>query len=147
MHRLLTSLALLAALAGCSPAPSEPSETPAAAPANATPTIEVASPHPGDRVTSPLVATGTAPGAWYFEAQFAAQLIGPDSRVLVEAPARAEGDWMTQAPVPFRAELPFTVAHDTQAVLLLQEDMPPDADHPEENRPIREIRIPVVLTP
>ena len=84
---------------------------------------------------------GSAPGDWYFEAQFAAKLIGADGATIGEAPARAQSDWMTEAPVRYRAEFTFNVTQDTPATLVLQEDMPADNANP------REIRVPVVLIP
>jgi hypothetical protein len=79
-----------------------------------------------------------------------AQLLGADGAVISEAPAQAQSDWMTEGPVPFRAELSFSVTADTAAVLLLQEDMPSaamDDDDPSNDSPSREIRIPVTLVP
>jgi hypothetical protein len=92
-------------------------------------------------VASPLVVEGAAPGDWYFEAQFPAKLVGADGTVLAEAPALAQSDWMTEAPVPYRAEFSFNVTQDTPATLVLQEDMPADNASP------RETSIPVVLVP
>ncbi|MBK8545595.1 MAG: hypothetical protein IPL62_19945 [Caulobacteraceae bacterium] len=93
------------------------------------------------RVTSPFVVEGLAPGDWYFEAQFVAKLVGADGAVIAEAPARAQSDWMTEAPVRYRAEFTFNVTQDTPATLVLQEDMPADNTSP------REITIPVMLVP
>jgi len=137
-----TTLFLAVALAACSqPAPPP---APAEAPATAiieTPSVNVTSPLADTRVTSPLIVEGTAPGDWYFEAQFPLQLRAADGALLAEAPARAQSDWMTEAPVPFRGELSFRVTHDTPATLILQEDMPGEGATP------REITIPVVLVP
>ena len=108
--------------------------------------IHVVGPVANSRTNSPLVATGEAPNNWYFEAQFTAQLIAADGHIIAEAPARAMTDWTKPGIVPFMVQMPFQVARETQATLLLQEDMPPDEDHPE-NRPTREIRIPVTLAP
>jgi hypothetical protein len=107
--------------------------------------INVIGPPPNSRTNSPLIASGQAPNNWYFEAQFRAELIAADGHIIAEAPARALTDWTTPGPVPFRVEMPFEIAHDQAATLLLQEDMPPDADHPD-NRPTKEIRIPVMLS-
>lgn len=56
---------------------------------------------------------------------------------------------MTPGAVRFRAELSFVVTADTPAILLLREDMPDeemDDGDPTDDRPTREIRIPVALT-
>lgn len=134
---VLAALGLL--LAACSE-PQQPAQTTAVAPDTASAVI-VNTPAPNARVTSPFVVEGTATGDWYFEAQFPAQLIGADGALIAEAPARAQSNWMTEAPVPYRAEFSFTVTAETPATLVLQEDMPADNANP------REVRIPVVLEP
>lgn len=130
------------ALGACSqPAPAPQTETPATSESTASPGVVVDALAPGARVTSPFFVEGTAPGDWYFEAQFAAKLTGADGAVIAEAPARAQSDWMTEAPVRYRAEFTFNITQETPATLVLQEDMPADNAHP------REVRIPVVLAP
>ena len=141
LRTTLAAAACVTLLAACSPPP--PAQEPPAA------TVEsadvqsavVTTPVTGARVTSPLVIEGTAPGDWFFEAQFVGQLRGADGTVLVEAPARAQEDWMTEAPVPYRAEFTFSVTQETPATIVLQEDMPADDANP------REVTIPVVLAP
>ena len=138
---LAAAAVCFAALAGCSQ-PQQPAETPpATTEAVAGPRVVISTPTSGARVTSPLVVEGTAPGDWYFEAQFVGQLRGADGAVLAEAPARAQEDWMTEAPVPYRAEFTFNVTQDTPATIVLQEDMPADNANP------REVSVPVVLVP
>ncbi len=137
--RFIAATVCVLAIAACS----RPQEAPAldAESTVETPSVVIATPTSGARVTSPLAVEGTAPGDWYFEAQFVAQLRGADGAILAEAPARAQDDWMTEAPVPYRAEFSFTVTQDTLATIVLQEDMPADNAHP------REVTIPVILTP
>ncbi len=139
-------LLVVLAVAACSPPapPTEPMPEPPVsevAPAQRTGVATVTAPVAGARVTSPLVATGNAPGDWYFEAVFAASLVGADGKVLAEGPARAQTDWTAPGDKAFVAELPFTVAADTPATLVLQEDMPP-----EDGPPPREVRVSVILT-
>ena len=111
--------------------------------------ITVAAPLAGVRVTSPLVAEGVAINNWFFEGQFVAEL-AVDGEVITMAPAMQSGDknWTDPGPVQFKAELTFDVTHDTNAELILSEDMPeminPDTD---ERGPARSVRIPVVLVP
>jgi hypothetical protein len=130
--------AVVAALTlfACSPPAAE-------APKSAAPrvAIVVATPHSGARVTSPLRVEGTAPGDWFFEAVFPAELRGADGALIAEAPAQAQRDWMTEAPVPYVAELRFNVTRETPATLVLKEDMPSGLPGQ------REISIPVVLVP
>jgi hypothetical protein len=135
----LAHLAAVFALAACSPtegtAPAEPADAAAGV------TIVVTTPAAGARVTSPLRVEGAAPGDWFFEAVFPTQLIGADGAVIAEAPAEAQRDWMTEAPVPYVAELRFSVTQETPATLVLREDMPSGLPGQ------REISVPVVLVP
>lgn len=145
-HLIVIAAGLLAA---CTPPASTNTPTATTAPAVAqaadSSAIHVTGPAANARVTSPLVATGDAPANWFFEAQFHAELVGADGKTIAEAPAMALDDWTNGKPAhAFRAEIPFSVAADTPATLLLREDMPPDADHPDP-RPTRETRIPVTL--
>ena len=142
MRYAIAALAVLA-LAACSPsapeAPAEPSG-PAAANGGGV-SIVVNAPAAGARVTSPLRVEGTAPGDWFFEAVFPTELRGADGAVIAQAPAQAQRDWMTEAPVPYVAELTFSVAQETRAILVLKEDMPSGLPGQ------REISVPVVLVP
>jgi len=141
MLRTTLAAVCLGTLLACSPAQA-PTETPPATTDIASgPMVLVTTPASGARVGSPLVVEGTAPGDWYFEAQFVGQLRGADGTLLAEAPARAQEDWMTEAPVPYRAEFTFSVTAETPATIVLQEDMPADNTNP------REVTIPVVLVP
>lgn len=139
-HFLVIAGALM--FASCSQPQPAPTETAAPhAELAATGAVVVTAPASGARVTSPLIVEGTATGDWFFEAQFPVKLVAADGTVLAEAPARAQDDWMTEAPVPYRAELVFIAAQETQATLVLQEDMPADNAAP------REVTVPVVLLP
>lgn len=111
--------------------------------------ITVTGPAAGARVTSPLIAEGTAINTWFFEGQFVAELVA-DGEVLVQAPAMQAGDtnWTDPGPVNFRAEMAFEVTQETQAELILSEDMPEHIDVENDIRgPARSVRIPVVLVP
>jgi hypothetical protein len=132
--------AALFALASCSQ-PQPPATTAeTTAPAEVS-DIVINAPAANARVTSPLVVEGAAPGDWYFEAQFPAELRDANGAVLAEAPARAQSDWMTEAAVPFRAEFAFDITQETPATLVLQEDMPADNANP------RQVSMPVLLVP
>ena len=161
------ALIALVALSACAPEPKPPEAPPAVEQVSpdvappATPSdamkykpapegeITVASPLAGARVSSPLVAEGVAINNWFFEGQFVAELV-VDGEVITMAPAMQSGDknWTDPGPVQFKAELTFDVTHDTNAELILSEDMPeminPDTD---ERGPARSVRIPVVLVP
>jgi len=134
MHRL--SLAVL--LVGCGTAPSPPvnEQAPAqkvAVPAPAVPApaaadkadlIRVSTPRPGEVVQSPLRIAGEARGKWYFEATFPVTLLDAAGRTLVQSYAQAQGEWMTEAFVPFGAELRFEAGATTEGTLVLERSNP-----------------------
>lgn len=69
--------------------------------------VRVESPRPNAVASSPLAVGGSARGPWYFEADFPVRLVDGEGRELASAPARAEGEWMTEDFVPFGATLSF----------------------------------------
>ena len=139
-------MVLIALLALCACSPGQPATDGQASPETtaapeAVASIEVTSPQPGAVVTSPIRVTGVAPGTWYFEAVFSAQLVGADGRLIAQAPVQAQSDWMTTGPVPFIAELAFEATSEETATIVLTEDQSGEKPHP------RQVRIPVVLRP
>ena len=82
--------------------------------------IHVSEPRAGATVTSPLKVTGEARGSWYFEASFPVRLVDSQGRVLDEAPATAQGEWMTEKFVPFGAVLTFQPPTGTSGRLILE---------------------------
>lgn len=58
-------------------------------------------------VTSPLTLSGEVPGTWSFEASFPVQLLDAEGRVLGDAAAQLNGDWMTDEMVPFSVTVEF----------------------------------------
>ena len=157
MKRLLV---LCVVLGACMPSgdppemPPPPAETPAAAasaadiPAPAADVV-VKAPASGARVTSPVVVEGTAINTFFFEGVFPAELV-VDGKVVAEGPAeqQAPTNWTEPGPVNFKATLAFDVKAETNAEIVLREDMPkggdPDSDTPGS---ARTVRIPVVLVP
>ena len=104
--------------------------------------VLVSSPRPDAHVSDPFQVVGVAPSDWYFEAVFEARLIDARGRVLAEAPAQAQSDWMTQGPVPFVVNFTYSSGVSQAATVVLTEDQSGEIS----GRP-REIRIPVVLSP
>jgi hypothetical protein len=88
--------------------------------------IVLTSPRDGATVTSPLIITGRARGNWYFEADFPIELIDLRTGLIIaRGIGQAQGEWMTENFVPFRAELTFPKpATTTPAKLLLRKDNP-----------------------
>ena len=126
---ILAAAALLGAGCGPSSAPA-PASTPAPAPAAAPAAdvhadlIHLSAPLARAVVTSPLVVTGEARGIWYFEASFPVKLLDGNGTVLAQVPARAQGEWMTTAFVPFKATVAFPTPTTATGTLVLQKDNP-----------------------
>jgi hypothetical protein len=88
-------------------------------------TIVVDSPKQGAAVASLLTVTGKARGSYYFEASFPVKLKDANGNVIAQAPAQAQGDWMTSDFVPFTVTLTFTQpAPGTVGTLVLMNDNP-----------------------
>jgi hypothetical protein len=87
--------------------------------------IVLDSPQPNEVIASPIVITGKARGPWYFEASFPVTLTDWDGLIIAEGHAEAQGDWMTEDFVPFKAMLTFTKpAYGTRGTLILKKDNP-----------------------
>lgn len=86
--------------------------------------ITIDSPRPNTIVTSPLEVSGQARGTWYFEASFPVKLLDADGNVLVQIPAQAQGDWMTENFVPFKVTLEFIAPVTDTGTLVLEKDNP-----------------------
>lgn len=74
------------------------------------------------RVSSPLTVNGLVPGNWSFEASFTVQVTDRSGRVLGQAAAQLEGDWMTEQDVPFSVTVQFErpASSNTEGFLVLQ---------------------------
>jgi hypothetical protein len=76
---------------------------------------------PGQAVTRSITVTGEARGPWYFEASFPLEVRTTDGAMLAQAPATAQGEWMTENFVPFTGTV--TIPNDklvtTNIVLVL----------------------------
>jgi hypothetical protein len=97
--------------------------SPVASPANDL--IVLQSPQPEERISSPVVITGQARGPWFFEGSFPVVLTNWDGLIIAEGVATAEGEWMTEEFVPFRAELTFTKPdYGERGSLILQKANP-----------------------
>jgi len=67
--------------------------------------IIVDSPLHGAAISSPLTITGRARGNFFFEASFPVLLADWDGKIIAQGHATAQGDWMTENFVPFKATL------------------------------------------
>lgn len=76
----------------------------------------------GSVVNSPLTITGKAK-TWYFEGSFPVKVVDANGNVLAEAPAQAQGEWMTTEFVPFEVTLSF-IPTTQQGTIVFQKDNP-----------------------
>ena len=104
--------------------------------------IRVERPLPNNGVSSPLRISGQARGYWYFEADFPVRLETYDGETLARGLAEAQGDWMTESFVPFRAELSFDAPDDERGYLVFERANP--SGRPENER---SFRLPVLFPP
>lgn len=74
---------------------------------------------------NPATITGEVPGNWSFEASFPVELRDSAGKVIAQAPAQLQGDWMTTAYVPFTVTLNFAEPEESQTgKLILHKDNP-----------------------
>lgn len=103
--------------------------------------VRLATPAPGDTVTSPLTLRGEARGSWYFEASFPVRLLDADGREIAATYASAQGEWMTREFVPFASSVTFvSPPAGSPGTLVLVKDNPSDQRELDDER-----RIPVVF--
>lgn len=69
--------------------------------------LQVYTPLSGQAVLSPLKVYGLAPAPWFFEASFPIKIVDENGKVLGQAPAQAQGEWMKPGLIPFIAYLNF----------------------------------------
>lgn len=76
-------------------------------------------------VSSPLTIRGKVPGTWSFEASFPVSLLAGEDTLLVQTPAQIDGEWMTEANVPFSVTLNFETPEDeTEGRIIFRKDNP-----------------------
>ncbi len=78
----------------------------------------------GDHIKSPFVVTGKARGNWFFEGSFPVVLLDGKGKEIVRGVAQAQGEWMTEAYVPFKTTLTFDKPTTDTGVLVFQKDNP-----------------------
>lgn len=100
--------------------------------------IKISNPRPNQIVSTPLEIAGEARGFWFFEASFPIKLFDGNGNLLAIAVAQAQGEWMTENFVPFKAEIRFDKPSTEKGWLILEKDnpsgLPENAD---------ELRVPV----
>jgi hypothetical protein len=104
---------------------SQPTNTPSAVPtATGAAGIEITQPLSLSTISSPLVIKGKATGSWFFEAQFRVKLLDEGGNTIGQGTAHADGEWMTELPVPFTATLTFSTPSTSRGTLVFENDNP-----------------------
>lgn len=86
--------------------------------------IEVELPFPDAVTGKEFGVIGKARGYWFFEGSFPIELLDKDDKTLVIAVAKAEGEWMTEDFVPFKALIKAPIDYIGPATLVLRKDNP-----------------------
>lgn len=86
--------------------------------------IRISSPRPNGTIKSPAVIEGEARGYWFFEASFPVKFYDENNKLLATAIAQAQGDWMTEDFVKFKAVLSYAVEKPGKGTLVLEKDNP-----------------------
>lgn len=86
--------------------------------------IHVTTPMPNAVISSGLEITGEARGYWYFEASFPVVVYDAYGTELGAVAAQAQGDWMTEEFVPFKAKLSFATSTTETGYILFKKDNP-----------------------
>ncbi len=94
------------------------------APAPLSSRVMVTSPQKDQAVGHTFVVAGTAPGPWFFEAQFPMQVRDMEGNVIGRALATAQGEWMTEQQVTFTATMNIDSTYSGPAKLILIKDNP-----------------------
>ena len=119
--------------------PAETSTVRRVRPASKPGLIELHNPFPGDVIQSPLALEGRAKGQWYFEASFPVYLLNAAGDTIARVPAEAQGEWMTENMVFFKATLDFVApAGDSGTLILAKSNASGLPEHDDELRvPVR----------
>lgn len=86
--------------------------------------IVVELPFPGAVVGKEFSVIGKARGTWYFEATFPVDLLDKNNKVIASGMGQAQGDWMTEEFVKFKADIRVPQSYIGPATLVLKKDNP-----------------------
>lgn len=89
----------------------------------ATDMIQVELPFPDAVTGKEFSVIGKARGTWFFEASFPIDVVAPNGNVITTGIAQAEGEWMTEEFVPFKADISVGT-YSGPATLVLKKDNP-----------------------
>ncbi len=86
--------------------------------------VSLSSPQPNATVSHTFNVSGRAPGPWYFEAQFPIQVRDSNDNIVGRTTGQAQGNWQTDALVPFNATITVDASFQGTATLILLKDNP-----------------------
>ena len=84
--------------------------------------IKVKKPAKNAEINSPFTIEGEARGQWFFEGQAPYELVDGNHKTLARGSVKAEGRWMTEDFVPFKAEVSFEAPKTKSGTLILKRD-------------------------
>jgi hypothetical protein len=87
-------------------------------------TIQVELPFPGAVTGKTFSVIGKARGPWFFEASFPVVVLDKDGNELAAVPAQAQGEWMKNDFVDFKADITVPESYIGPATLVLKKDNP-----------------------
>lgn len=102
--------------------------------------IQIETPEPGERISSPLKIAGKARGHWLFEAEAPVQLVDANYNPLARGSIKAD-EWMTGDFVPVEETLTFSTPETAEGYLVLNKSNA--SGKPEKDR---SFRIPVTFS-
>jgi hypothetical protein len=92
-----------------------------------------------EKISLPLTLEGTVKGNWFFEGSFPVYLLNDKDEILSVGLATTDGEWMTDATIPFHVTIP-TFHYTGSGSILFKKDNP--SDDPKHDR---SYRVPVVI--
>lgn len=104
--------------------PLSPDSTNAGAPTPLSQSVVVTSPTAGAIVPKVISVSGSAPGGWFFEAQFPMQIRDQANVVVGHGTGHALGNWQTTALVAFTGTTTVETNYTGPATLVLLKDNP-----------------------
>ncbi|WP_044102562.1 Gmad2 immunoglobulin-like domain-containing protein [Neolewinella persica] len=102
--------------------------------------IQIDGIYPGSIIGSPYRVTGKAKQSWYFEGDFPVLLQDENGTLLSSAPATALDSRKGSGWIPFKADIIFIAAPNTEARLIFKLDNPSETEGFQ-----RAIEVPIIL--
>lgn len=102
--------------------------------------IKIESLHADDAILSPFTVTGQARGNWFFEASFPIKILDKDGKVIGMGNGQAQGEWMTENFVPWKATVSFIAPASGKGEVVFMKDNPSGLPAHD-----AEVRVPVVF--